>query len=692
MFPFSFGKKLDIGKEFSLGEIPLFAALSGSEIKFIEKKIRLVEFKKSELVYKQGNDPDAFYVICSGRFRVFIQSGPEDERTVTYLYRGDYFGEISILTGKPHSVTVEAINDSLVLRIEKSDFEDLLKNIPSLALHLSRSLGLRLRDESKEQTGEAKIVSVYSVKEGVGKTTFLMNLALGLQQELKKPILYVDMTSQVHANAYFMGKEAEPRILHLGEADVSKDSEIEKYVCKTPSGITLLNLQNGTGSDFYEKKLTTLLSYLISRHTFVLIDLPQEISEIVFKVLTQSDVIYLLTDGEIEDLYKCRSLIHEMKKSFTFEEEEIKLILSEAAEKEHGPIQDITKTAEHKVFAVLPYAMELEAENRKPFDQFPQSTEHPLPLYWRTMRYLARELSGKLVGLALGSGAAHGFAHVGVIKVLEEARIQVDIVAGSSMGALVGTLWASGYSSAELEKIALSLDKKSSFMNILGIDDFSVAHQGFFKGRAVSRFLRTLLGQKTFRDLDIPMKVVATNLFTAEEVIFEEGDLVEAVRASISIPGIFRPHAINGKVLIDGGVIDPVPVKVLAKMGVKKIIAVNVLSGPSDILKRRELLQQRTAEMEKKAHEGGLLKRWFFALRLKIRKRYAANIFNVLVNSIQYMEYLIASTATTEADVVIHPVIYDASWIEFYKAAKFIKVGEDKTREQLAEIKKLVEL
>lgn len=690
MFPFSFGKKLDLGKEFSLGEIPLFSSLSGSEIKFIEKKVRLVEYKKNELVYKQGNDPDAFYVICSGRFRVFIQEGAETERTVTYLYRGDYFGEISILTEKPHSVTVEAINDSLVLRLEKNDFEELLKNIPSLAIHLSRSLGLRLRDEAKEQTGEAKIVSVYSVKEGVGKTTFLLNLSLSLQQELKKPILYVDMNPACPAFAHWVGSGT-PSVLHLDETDVSRDSEIEKYLYKTPSGVTLLNLQNGTGANFYEKKLVTLLSYLISRHTFVLIDLPLEIGEIVFKVLTQSDVIYVLTDGEIEDLYKCRSLIAEMKKSFTFDDEEIKLILAEAVRKEHGTLEDIHKTAEHKVFAVLPYAMELEAGNRKPFETFPEDARHRLPLYWRTIRYMARELSGKLVGLALGSGAAHGFAHVGVLKVLEEAHIPVDVVAGSSMGALVGALWASGYTIQELEKIALSLDKKASFFNIIGVTDFSMAHKGFLKGRAVSRFLRTLLGQKTFRDLEIPMKIVATNLFTAEEVLFEDGDVVEALRASISIPGIFRPHAVGGKVLIDGGVINPVPVKVLSRMGVKKIIAVNVLSGPSDILKRREVLKQKALEMERRASEGGLFKRWLFALRKKMRKRYSANIFNVLVNSIQYMEYLIASMTTTEADVVIHPITYDAHWIEFYKAANFIKVGEEKTREQLLEIKKLVE-
>jgi CRP-like cAMP-binding protein len=226
VFPFSFGKKTDAGKEYSIPDIPLFSGLSPSEVRFIEKRIRLVEYKKGEVVYEQGNNPDGFYVICSGRFRVFIRSGLGQERTVTYLYRGDYFGEISILTGKPHSVSVEAINDSLVLKLNNEDFVELLRNVPSLALHLSRSLGLRLRDESKEQTGEAKIVSIYNLREGVGQTTFTVNLALSLQRELKKPVLYLDMNTDAKARTDLLGPKDDIKVLHLGELDTTKYAEI----------------------------------------------------------------------------------------------------------------------------------------------------------------------------------------------------------------------------------------------------------------------------------------------------------------------------------------------------------------------------------------------------------------------------------------------------------------------------------
>ncbi|MBI4549493.1 MAG: patatin-like phospholipase family protein [Candidatus Omnitrophica bacterium] len=692
MFPFPFGKKLEAQRDYSLAEIPLFAALSSSEVKIIEKKIRLVEYKKNEVVYKQGGEPDAFYVICAGRFRVFIRSGMGIERTVTYLYRGDYFGEISILTGKPHSVTVQAINDALVLKLSRNDFNELLKIVPSLALHLSRSLGLRLRDESKEQTGEAKIVSFYNLKEKQGLTTFAVHLAASLSREVKKPVLLLDMNAESGASRALLGEGRECPVLNLPEVDVSRDAETAKFLLENSNGVTLLRLVFRDGAEFSEKKLTLLLSHLISRFNFILIDLPRDLNEMVLKVLTQSDSIYILSDGRAEGLDRCRSFVAEMKQSFNFQDSEIKLLISEALRQDHASAKEIEKSVGHKVFALLPFTHELNQSGPTLAFPPPASTKEPLGPYFRTVRYLSRELSGRLVGLALGSGAAHGFAHVGVIKVLEEYGIPVDVVTGSSMGALVAILWAAGYKSADLEQIALSLDKKNAFINILGLTDFSMAHQGFFKGNAVMRYLRGFLGQKTFRDLEFPAKVIAANLLTAEEIVFEEGDLVEAVRASISIPGIFRPFRLNGKILIDGGIVDPVPVKVLAHMGVRKIIAVNVLSGPSDIQIRRSLIKQRIQEQEQRLKDAGPLAKWFFALKNKIRDKYSSNIFNVIMNTIQYMEYSIASTATADADVVIHPVIYDAHWIEFYEAEKFIRIGEAKAREQLAEIQKLVEL
>ncbi|MBI4394565.1 MAG: patatin-like phospholipase family protein, partial [Candidatus Omnitrophica bacterium] len=278
-----------------------------------------------------------------------------------------------------------------------------------------------------------------------------------------------------------------------------------------------------------------------------------------------------------------------------------------------------------------------------------------------------------------------------VLKVLEREHIPIDIVAGSSIGAVIGALWTSGLDSHALEQIALSLDKKTTFFKLIGFRDISAAHQGFFKGDQVARFLRNYLGHKTFRMLQVPLKIVASNLFSGEEVIFDEGDVITAIRASISIPGIFRPVAHHSQYLIDGGVVDPLPVKVLSRYGVKKIIAVNVLSAPEDHIQRYELYEAKKNQEKELAKQKGLVKRVLSGLGSRFERKMLTNIFNVLMNTIQFLEYGLAETASAGADIVIHPVLSDSHWAEFYSGTKFIKRGEEKTLEQLAEIKKLVE-
>jgi NTE family protein len=685
-----FGKKAAGGSEYGLEEIPLLAALSPAEVRFVEKRIRLVDYKKNDIVYKQGDEADAFYVVRSGRLRVFTRASDGYEKTVSYLYRGDYFGEISILTGSPHSVTVEALNDSLVLRLDKKDFSELLKNAPALALHLSRSLSLKLRDSSEgERRGGAKIVSIYNLRHGVGQTTFAVNFAVSLREESRRAVLYIDMTPPGKGVKDLLGPSGTAQVLDLGATEVSREGEVAKYLSEYQPGINVLHLTSSKSDGFSSRRLGTLLSYLISQFHYVLIDLPREVSESAFKVLTQSDMMYVLTEGQPEDLDETRGLISKMKDAFTFADDQIKIILMRTRGDQTVSIRQVRGILGRPVFVSLPHASELRSEARS-LGSKPHVLTHPDSAYSFVVRFVARDLAGRLTGIALGSGAAHGFAHIGVLKVLEEARIPVDMVAGSSMGALLGALWAAGRSAQELEDIALALDKKSAFFNIIGIDDFSIAHQGFFKGRQVMRYLRGLLGTKTFEDLRCRLRVVATNLFTSEEVVFDEGDVADAVRASISIPGIFRPHRINGKVLIDGGVVDPLPVDVLARQGVRKIIAVNVLSGPSDIMERKEVVRRRAEKIAERVRMKGPIREWFYGLGKRLGRRYEANIFNVIMNTIQFMEYSIAQTSTQNADVVIHPVVADAQWMEFYSARKFIEMGERKTREALAEIQKLV--
>ena len=175
------------------------------------------------------------------------------------------------------------------------------------------------------------------------------------------------------------------------------------------------------------------------------------------------------------------------------------------------------------------------------------------------------------IGLALGSGGSRGIAHIGVIKVLEKAGIPIDYIAGSSIGAMIGGLYAFRKDIRAVERLALSLDWKMA----ISLIDPSV-RQGLVKGAKWEQFLRDQLGFVAIDQLQIPLQIVATNLDTGQTVCLDHGDLVEATRASISIPLVFKPVAYHGQSLADGGLSMPVPVDIVRRMGADIVIAVNV--------------------------------------------------------------------------------------------------------------------
>ena len=175
------------------------------------------------------------------------------------------------------------------------------------------------------------------------------------------------------------------------------------------------------------------------------------------------------------------------------------------------------------------------------------------------------------VGLALGSGAARGWAHIGVIRAIHEAGIKVDYVAGTSIGALVGAAFASGNIDA-LESFVKRLDWKGA-MSLL---DLGLPRSGLLDGKKVTASIRERVDPGDVEDLPIPFCAVATNLVDGSEVRMDKGDLVEAIRASISIAGVFTPVRKGDMLLVDGGILNPVPAGVARDMGARYVIAVDV--------------------------------------------------------------------------------------------------------------------
>jgi NTE family protein len=312
--------------------------------------------------------------------------------------------------------------------------------------------------------------------------------------------------------------------------------------------------------------------------------------------------------------------------------------------------------------------------------------QRPAARFQMDVRRLAREIGGLLTGLALSSGAAKGFAHVGVIQVLEENGIEIDVIAGASMGAYVGALWAHGYDGAELERLSREMESRWAFWTL--IDPVFPPRRGFLKGYAVKKRLMRSIANARFGDLVRPMRIVAANLATLERVVFSGGEVAAAVHASSAVPGICVPITLeDGETYIDGGIVDPLPVDVLREMGVAKVIAVDVIPTSDQI--RCGLEAERRLAME-----GGKKRRrrWRKPNPVEQQLNYFApgNLFEILMRSLHGAQIRMAEASCRMADVVLHPEICDDRWLDYRNPGKFIALGREAAERGLAEIKALV--
>lgn len=251
------------------------------------------------------------------------------------------------------------------------------------------------------------------------------------------------------------------------------------------------------------------------------------------------------------------------------------------------------------------------------------------------------------IGLALGGGAAKGFAHIGVIKALEAQGIVPDIVAGTSAGSVVGALYASGLSGFELQKLAMELDESQ-------VSDWSLPDRGVFKGEALQNFVNRAVGNRPLEKLPRSFAAVAADLRSGELVAFRAGNTGMAVRASSSVPGVFQPVTINGREYVDGGAVSPVPVRTTRSMGASFVIAVDISAKPRDGKTQSTL--------------------------------------DVLLQTFSIMGQTIGRYEMAEADVVIRPLTAELPSADFQARHKAVLEGEKAAAAAMPELKAKLEL
>lgn len=318
---------------------------------------------------------------------------------------------------------------------------------------------------------------------------------------------------------------------------------------------------------------------------------------------------------------------------------------------------------------------------------------------------------GLKIGLALGSGSARGVAHIGVIQVLQQYQIPIHFIAGTSIGAVVGSVYATGISVGEMEEIICSM-KNTNFLSFLNP---TVPSSGFISGsRGVDFLERIALREKKFSDLKIPFAAVATDIKTGTKVILNHGSVIKAVRASFAIPGIFTPVRYQEYFLVDGGLVDPVPVDVTRGMGADLVIAVSLSSKnpePQFLISTQEndRLDQARDLINLKLYKNiktkyyivdkidsllGLVLNSLGRKYKAIKKQWEGPyLFEILSKSIDIMEKEMTSHSIVNADIIIKPKqIEGIGLFEFKQAEKLIKEGRESTREKIPQIKEALKM
>jgi len=263
----------------------------------------------------------------------------------------------------------------------------------------------------------------------------------------------------------------------------------------------------------------------------------------------------------------------------------------------------------------------------------------------------------KKIGLALGGGYARGLAHIGVLEVLEREGIPIDMIAGTSIGALIGALYSREMDAALIKKQACQLD----WAGVTSLVDLTIPKSGLIRGKKIINLLRHLIGDARFEELDIPLSCIATDIITGYEVVINEGSVLEAVRASISIPVIFSVVKREKRYLVDGGLVNQVPVSTVKNMGADFTIAVNVTPWKSE---RANYLTENMKEIKE------------------------PNLFQVMIQTIYLGSYSTARLGLDQADIVIHPNLAHIGPAEFGRAGECILQGELAAVDSLASIKK----
>jgi NTE family protein len=634
-----------------LAGVPLFAALPTHDLERLAGLCTERALGKGETVCRRGDPGDRLYVVTRGELEVW--GGPEDARLLGRLQPGEFVGELSLLVGGERSATVTVARAARLLAIEKAVFDRFLRDNPAALTQLSLVLARRLATMARGDVAERRTTVVaVTARDGLcGKSLIAGTLAVLLRRFSRRQVLLVRLVRE------------------------------EMRLGRPQPGTPLADLVHGPterlrGAVGGEGPLAPLLTIAVAASGRLADDLPTLAARLgyTFPVIVLdvgagpgwlSRVVGSASDVVVE-------------------------IVERAAEDEGAGARP-----GRRAFEVLnlrnPGSVPVPCNHCRPFvlrddpalrDLDPAAQAeylagHPWSAAGPTLHRLARAVLGGTVGIALGGGAAFGVSHVGVLKALEQTGFPIDLVAGTSMGAIVGVAYAAGVRPAEMLEFARRVGVGRATLSVLR--DLTLSKPGILSGERVAEMLSPVLGRaRTFEDLVLPCRAVAADVETGERVAIGTGRLDVAYRASAAVPVLWAPVRVDGRVLIDGSMIDPVPGDVVREMGADLCVAVNVVpalrKGIETVISR---WHRRLSRFNPLAHLSG--------------SQGLPSMLDQGMNTVQMVQRELGNYKAVSADLCISPDLAEFTWVEFHRAEELIERGAAAAERALPALRALLE-
>ena len=640
----------------------LFRNLQPEETAHILACLQPVTFESGTRILESGVWHGLLYIIASGTVSIFLQEDTDNGARIAQLGPGECFGEMSLITGEPPSATVCADEDITAWALPEADFLTLIKTCPTLLQNINAILSHRLARTNRKilshVSAEKIWLNLVHDPEVFVERSLIVHIADALAMRSHKRVLMLEVCGQDQAigpRFATLANQARPSLL-----DCSQDHALlqaHRAPTKTTEGqyypaFAAFAATSEQMSTIDASVITTTLIDLAGRYDYVLLVTTQATPHAIVQTIAEQSTrsMVIVSASSVQNVEVVISPSGPAPSFF----------VAHVTERPTIGVQDrYTVDLGHSVTRLLPAdtaLLEQCWDRQATLQQVAEAAE-----LTKAVDFVARYISHQTVGIAFGGGGARGFAHLGVLERLLLSGVPLDYIAACSSGIIAPGMHLIGKSTAESEEIFLEIQRH--------IVQWNVPRTSIFSNKGLKRMLREYCGDLRFEDLLVPFATVAVDLSMRAGVVLDRGLLWQAALASVSLPGIFPPVLVGDHILMDAGMHDPVPIRLVRKMGADILIA-SELGGQEP-----PALESATPWLEEASYKD-------------LKSTRSPHIIDILLRTYDLAMATIGMHSIREADIVIRPKLHKVSLRQFSEGRKFVAAGREAVDQALPELQK----